>query len=198
MASFKPGDMVVSNGKVWGLIAQHFGVVVHDGQVIHMPGAEPVKHDLSYQDWPTGWGFSTAGPWKVVSSHGEEAAERAEYELQHNKEKWKYSKSDCNCEHFARYCCQGQARSDQIATIKEDWDDVKRQMGRLSTVVGCFTGDESLGRRPVLRNVRAFDDDRYPPTVVTRDNAAALLFFEACRACAIIPDKLQSRCERML
>lgn len=191
---YSPGDMVVSTGPLWGMLAQHFGVVgfpetleksfsgkmglacdasgvvtevFKDGQahalgieiwyritsiagapysatclgseeesslpyrvtfevpqIIHLLGGEPaiVKQDVSYRNWPTGTVIVRAGPWKVVSSHGEEAARLAEGALS-NQEAWKYNKRSCNCEHLARWCCTGRFESLQISTIQEDVDD---------------------------------------------------------------------------
>ena len=48
-----------------------------------------------------------ASPWVEVRCYGEKAAEEAmeAYENQHGL--WKYDMGKCNCEHFARFICQG-------------------------------------------------------------------------------------------
>lgn len=120
LENMKAGD-IISVRRIIGY--SHFGVYVGDGMVVHFTGerkgelnprkARIIKTSMKY--------FQRRGKVKVVNKGKrfdcEEIVERAEWMV--GKGKGKYGLTKCNCEHFARWCESGDARSDQVEYVVE-------------------------------------------------------------------------------
>ncbi len=92
----------------------HHGVDAGDGTVIHYTG-QPWRrnHTAKVERW-TLEQFAKGSPVNVISGDDPDAAMvRAESRLGESS----YNLVTNNCEHFARWCVEGEPRSPQVATV---------------------------------------------------------------------------------
>lgn len=126
----RPGDLLCTSRNpaaalqdltVWGPLVVHYGVMVRDNYVIHAVERGLIKTKFDDRTWPMqGKRLSSSPDWYVVSSFGNDAADRAEaaYDRKLNQGKdWAYDFLHHNCEHFARLMTEGNRRSTQEAAL---------------------------------------------------------------------------------
>lgn len=116
----KAGDIIAVRRRIG---YSHFGVYVGNGNVVHFSGRKKgelnplqsriIKTDIKF--------FQRSGKVNVVNKaerfSREEIVERAEWMV--GKGRGKYDLARCNCEHFARWCESGEARSEQVEYVVE-------------------------------------------------------------------------------
>lgn len=103
------GDHLIAHRKGY----THHGVDCGDGTVIHFTGTPLNWRQAKIERW-TYDQFAKGRPVIAISGDSPElAVQRAESRLGEGG----YNLATNNCEHFARWCVEGEQRSPQVATV---------------------------------------------------------------------------------
>ncbi|MGD0091054.1 MAG: lecithin retinol acyltransferase family protein [Planctomycetota bacterium] len=115
--TIQPGDLLRALGHPY----DHYGVAVHNNEVVHLTGQVKTKADASVQK--TSFDFFCAGRQAQIlpvntTLTPDQIVARAEFSVG-KKPKHGYSITERNCEHFARCVVTGRADSTQVRKFIE-------------------------------------------------------------------------------